>query len=162
MTKEPALDPRISCAKLATVDLALVEQLGAANHGLAIVSVVRADSSIHSSLVNAGVLDHPVRGERIVGCVIAGSARKLQLLRPAGRASLAFQHGWQWVSVEGPIEIAGPDDPGVVPADDVPELLRTVFRAAGGTHEDWDEFDRVMAAERRTAVLVAPERLLTN
>ena len=143
-------------------DLDLVAQIGAANHGLAIVSVTRRDGSIHSSLVNAGVLEHPVTGNRVVGCVLAGTARKLGYARRAGRAALAFQHGWQWVSVEGPIEIAGPDDTTVVSATDVPELLRAVFRAAGGTHDDWDEYDRVMAAERRTAVLVTPEHILTN
>ena len=143
-------------------DLELVAQIGAANHGLAIVSVARPDGSIHSSLVNAGVLDHPMTGARVVGCVLGGAARKLEYLRVAGRASLAFQHGWQWVSVEGPIEIAGPDDTTIVAATEVPELLRTVFRAAGGTHDDWDEYDRVMAAERRTAVLVSPKHVLTN
>jgi hypothetical protein len=40
--------------------------------------------------------------------------------------------------------------------------LRAVFQAAGGTHEDWDEYDRVMAAERRAAVLIQPERVITN
>jgi hypothetical protein len=29
-------------------------------------------------------------------------------------------------------------------------------------HEDWDEFDQVMADERRTAVLVHPDRLFGN
>ena len=37
--------------------------------------------------------------------------------------------------------------------------LREIFTAAGGTHEDWDEYDRVMLAERRTAVLVTPTRV---
>jgi hypothetical protein len=45
---------------------------------------------------------------------------------------------------------------------DLPELLRAVFRAAGGTHDDWDEYDRVMAAEGRVAVLVTPARVMTN
>src|SRR5436190_4286578 len=139
-------------------DLDLVAQISGANHGLAIVSVVRPDGSIHSSLVNAGVLEHPVTGGRVVGCVLGGAARKLAYLRRAGRGALAFQQGWQWVSVEGPIEIAGPDDTAVVTAGAVPELLRKVFQAAGGTHDDWDEYDRVMAADRRAAVLVTPER----
>jgi len=37
-------------------------------------------------------------------------------------------------------------------------LLRDIFTAAGGTHDDWDEYDRVMANERRVAVLVERER----
>jgi hypothetical protein len=40
--------------------------------------------------------------------------------------------------------------------------LRAVFTAAGGTHDDWDEYDRVMAAERRTAVLIEPARITSN
>lgn len=38
-------------------------------------------------------------------------------------------------------------------------LLREIFTAAGGTHDDFDEYDRVMAEERRVAVLVEPERV---
>ena len=143
-------------------DLDLVRRIGKANHGLAIVSVARSDGSVHSSLVNAGVLDHPVTGRPVVGLVAVGRSRKLELLRATARATLTFQDGWQWVSVDGPVEIAGPDDESTVPREGVPELLRDVFRAAGGTHDDWDEYDRVMAAEHRTAVLVDPQRIITN
>ncbi len=34
--------------------------------------------------------------------------------------------------------------------------------AAGGTHDDWDTYDRVMAEERRTAVLITPDRVYSN
>jgi hypothetical protein len=37
-----------------------------------------------------------------------------------------------------------------------------VFAAAGGTHDDLDAYDQVMAAERRTAVLVEPRRVYSN
>jgi hypothetical protein len=43
-------------------------------------------------------------------------------------------------------------------AHDVRLLLRTIFTAAGGRHDDFDTYGRVMAAERRTAVLVRPMR----
>ena len=62
--------------------------------------------------------------------------------------------------MEGTTTIIGPDDP---PADfdpaGIPGLLRDVFTAAGGTHEDWDHYDRVMAAERRAAVFIHPIRI---
>ena len=71
--------------------------------------------------------------------------------------------GWEWVSVEGPVRLAGPDDAlDGFDSNGVPALLRDVFVAAGGTHDDWAEYDRVMAAERRTAVLVTPERITSN
>jgi len=71
--------------------------------------------------------------------------------------------GWQWVAVEGPTELAGPDDP--LPGIDAERrrrLLREIFTAAGGTHDDWDTYDRVMADERRSAVLVTPHRVYSN
>ena len=47
-------------------------------------------------------------------------------------------------------------------SEDLRLLLRKVFESAGGTHEDWDEYDRVMASEERVVVLVSPERILGN
>jgi hypothetical protein len=34
--------------------------------------------------------------------------------------------------------------------------------AAGGSHADWDEYDRTMAEQRRTAVLISPTRVYSN
>jgi hypothetical protein len=41
-------------------------------------------------------------------------------------------------------------------------MLRSIFEAAGGTHDDWDGYDRVMAEERRAAVLITPRRTYSN
>jgi PPOX class probable F420-dependent enzyme len=144
-------------------DLDLVRRLGAADHWLAVVATTRADGSVHASLVNAGILDDPVTGRPVVGLVAAGGTRKLTHMRRSSRATVVWRSGWEWVAVEGPVRIAGPDDPldGVSP-ESVPSLLRAVFRGAGGTHEDWDEYDRVMAAQRRAAVLVEPARITSN
>jgi hypothetical protein len=133
-------------------DLDLVRRLSGANNGLAVVSVARTNGSVHSSLVNAGVLAHPSGSGDVVGFVARGDARKLALIRAARHVTVTYQHGWEWVSVEGEPSFAGTD----------PQLLRDVFVAAGGTHDDWDTFDRVMAAERREAVLVIPRRIVTN
>jgi hypothetical protein len=47
--------------------------------------------------------------------------------------------------------------------DDALRLLSSdSFRATGGTHGDWDTYDRAMAEERRAAVLIAPRRGCTN
>jgi hypothetical protein len=144
-------------------DLALVRRLAAADHGLAVVTTARTDGTVHASVVNAGVLDDPIVGAPAVGFVAAGSASKLPLLRTSGRATLVFRAGWEWVAVEGPVRLIGPDDQAEGFAGDrVPQLLRDIFTAAGGTHDDWEEFDAVMAAERRTAVFIEPSRLTTN
>ena len=129
------------------------------DHGLAIVSVVGASGRVASSLVNAGVLDHPTRATPVVGFVVRGDSRKLAHLRRDPHCTVAWRAGWRWLATSGPVDLMGPDD-GASGADvDLPALLRAVFSGAGGTHEDWDEFDRVMANERRAAVLVQPERI---
>jgi PPOX class probable F420-dependent enzyme len=133
------------------------------DHGLVVVSTSRADGSIQSSVVNAGVIDHPVTGHPVVAFVAAGVAHRLRNLRARPRTTVVMRAGWQWVGVEGPVELAGPDDPLEGIDDERRRLfLRQIFTAAGGSHEDWDEYDRVMRDERRVAVLVAPERVFGN
>ena len=133
------------------------------DHGLVVVSTVRADGTIQSSVVNAGVMDHPVTGEPVVAFVAAGSARRLANLRARPRATVVIRAGWQWAGVEGPTELIGPDDAyDGFDAERVRLLLREIFTAAGGTHDDWDEYDRVMAEQRRTAVYVRPDRVYSN
>ncbi|HVF74844.1 MAG TPA: TIGR03618 family F420-dependent PPOX class oxidoreductase [Acidimicrobiales bacterium] len=141
-------------------DLQAFADLVPLDHGLVVVSTSRADSTIQSSVVNAGVLDHPVTGRQVVGFVAAGSSQRLVNLRARPRTTVVIRAGWQWAAVEGPVELAGPDDPlEGVDAERLRLLLREIFTAAGGTHEDWDEYDRAMADERRVAVLVEPDRV---
>jgi PPOX class probable F420-dependent enzyme len=140
-------------------DLAAFAALVPLDHGLVVVSTSRADGSIQSSVVNAGVLDHPVTGQPVVGLVASGSSKRLANLRARPRATVVLRAGWRWAGVEGPTDLAGPDDAlEGFDGTDLPALLRTIFTAAGGTHADWDEYDRVMADERRVAVFVHPER----
>jgi PPOX class probable F420-dependent enzyme len=144
-------------------DLDFVRRLVAPEHGLAVVATTRADGSVHTSVVNAGVLDHPLSDEPVVGFVARGTATKVALIRRTGRASVTFRAGWEWAAVEGPAQLIGPDDPVEgLPPDRVAGLLRDVFSAAGGTHDDWREYDRVMVAERRLAILVTPSRISGN
>lgn len=144
-------------------DLTGFAELIPRDHGLCVVSTARADGTIQSSVVNAGVLNHPVTGELVAGLVARGHSRKLANLRARPRATVVARAGWQWAAVEGPAELAGPDDPlAGLDAERIRLLLREIFTAAGGTHEDWDTYDRVMAEERRTAVLITPERAYAN
>jgi PPOX class probable F420-dependent enzyme len=140
-------------------DLEPFAKLVPLDHGLAVVSTARADGTVQSSVVNSGVLDHPLTGRPVVAFVAAGSSRKLVNLRERPRATVVIRAGWNWAGVEGPVELAGPDDAlEGIDGDRRRILLRDIFTAAGGTHSDWDEYDRVMADERRVAVLVSPDR----
>jgi PPOX class probable F420-dependent enzyme len=126
---------------------------------LAVVSTLRADQTIQSTLVNAGVLPSPLDGEPVLGFVTYGKV-KLANLRERPQVTMTSVSGWRWSTVEGRAEIVGPDDlHDEVDAERLRTLLREVFEAAGGTHEDWDEYDRVMRSERRAAVLVRPTRI---
>lgn len=144
-------------------DLADFAELVPLDHGLCVLNTSRADGSIQSSVLNAGVLEHPLRREQVVGLVAIGSSRKLRNLRAEPRTTIVARAGWRWAAVEGVAEIIGPDDPHPdVDGEGLRLLLRDIFRAAGGTHDDWDTYDRVMAEERRAAVLISPGRAYTN
>ncbi|MEO3828471.1 TIGR03618 family F420-dependent PPOX class oxidoreductase [Actinomadura sp. B10D3] len=144
-------------------DLSVFAELVPLDHGLCVVSTLRGGGGVQSSVVNAGVLDHPVRKEQVVGFVAIGGSRKLAHLRADPRITIVVRAGWRWAAVEGEAELVGPDDPRPeIDAEALRLLLRDVFLAAGGTHDDWDTYDRVMAEERRTAVLITPRRVYAN
>lgn len=131
---------------------------------MAVVVTLRSDGSAQASVVNAGVLHHPVTGKPVVGFVARGGARKLANLRARPRVTVVFRSGWEWVAVEGDADLAGPDDvlEGIEPRD-VHRLLRDVYSAAvGGSPDDWSELDQVMATEAHTAVFVSPVRIYSN
>ena len=101
------------------------------DHGLCVVSTLRPDGTIQSSVVNAGVLPHPVTGAQVVGLVSRGDAHRVAYLRARPRVTVLVRAGWQWAAVEGPAELAGPDDPMPgVDAERLRLLLREIFTAA--------------------------------
>ena len=67
-------------------------------------------------------------------------------------------------AAEGSVELFGPDDPHPdLALSELPRLLRRIHASAGAGHDDdWAEFDRTVAAERRVAVLVTPQRIYVN
>jgi PPOX class probable F420-dependent enzyme len=137
--------------------------LATGESGLAVVSTVRADQTVQASLVNVGLLAHPASGQPVLGFTTYGKV-KLANLRARPQLAVTFKNGWRWATVEGRAELAGPDDAAswLADADQLRLLLREVFTAAGGTHDDWPEYDRVMAKERRAVVLIAPNRVYSN
>jgi len=138
-------------------------RLVAGDHGLVTVSALRDDGSISATVVNAGVLPHPVTGDAVVAMVVRGGTKKLAYWRERPYANVVIRAGWVWAAVEGPVSLIGPDDPrDGFGAERLRLLLREIFTAAGGTHDDFATYDRVMREERRTAVFVQPDRVYGN
>lgn len=130
--------------------------------GLVVISTLRANGTIQSSLVNAGVLAHPVTGDSVLALVTAGPI-KLANLRARPQITATFRRGWEWAAVEGEAQLAGPDDPQPwLDAEGLRLLRRAIFVAAGGEHDNWEEYDRVMTEQRRAAVLIRPNRIYSN
>lgn len=136
--------------------------LAAREHGLVVVSTLRADGTVQASVVNAGVVPDPLTGTPALAFVTYGKV-KLGNLRARPRVTVTARAGWEWATLEGTATLIGPDDPSpAIDADGLRRLLRDIFTAAGGAHDDWAEYDRVMAEQRRTAVLIAPARVYSN
>lgn len=144
-------------------DLDGVREYLADEHGLATVSTTQADGRVLSSVINCGVMDHPVSGEPSVVLVSRGGAARLAHIRRGSEVTIAIRRGWKWRSVTGPADIIGPDDPCEgYDAEALRILMRDGYHAAGGSHDDYDEYDRAMLEERRAAVFIAPVRILGN
>src|SRR5512140_2139816 len=87
-----------------------VRRLVAADHGLATLATTRRDGSVHVTLINAGVMSHPVTGAEVIALVAIGGPRKLDHLRERPHATITWRAGRNWVTAEGATDLAGPDD----------------------------------------------------
>lgn len=139
----------------------------AQEHGLATVSTTQADGRVLSSVVNCGVMDHPVTGEECLALVSRGNAARLGHIRRGSQVTAVARRGWTWRGVTGPADIIGPDDPThssgrTFDDEELRVLMREVYQAAGGDHDDYNEYDRVMREDRRAAIFVKPERINGN
>ena len=76
-------------------DLPAFAELAAVDQGLCVFTTLRADGSVQASVINAGVLPHPLTKEPVVGLVAIGGARKLANLRSDPRTAIVARAGWQ-------------------------------------------------------------------
>jgi hypothetical protein len=150
------------------MDSSLLDQareLASREAGLAVVITYRGDGSVQASVVNAGVITHPLTGEPAIGFVVQGGGRrKLANMRARPMATVVFRSGWEWVSVEGHVDLFGPDDrlEGLA-LDAVLPLFHEIYGAAiGGTADDWTARDDAIEREGHTGALVRPIRVYSN
>jgi hypothetical protein len=111
------------------------------------------------------VVDHPVTGELAIGFVAQGAkSKKLSNLRARPTATVVFRSGWEWVAIEGDVDLVGPDHhlDGLA-SESVPRVFHAIYAAAmGGALEDWATRDEVIEREGHTAILVRPIRVYSN
>jgi PPOX class probable F420-dependent enzyme len=83
---------------------------------------------------------------------------KLSNLRRDPRCSLLVskESWWGYVVLEGNARIMSSDNSD---ADELRLALREVYRVIAGDHSNWDEYDQAMRDERRSVVVVVPERV---
>ena len=121
-------------------------------HHRMVVTTFRRSGSTQMSIVLGGPF------EDRMALVARGDTAKVRNLQRDPRISvLVASSDWRgWVAVEGTAVIRDADN---TSPEALRVLLREVFKAAGGDHGDWDEYDRVMREEHRAAVLITPEHV---
>jgi hypothetical protein len=140
-----------------------VTQFLASETGLATISTTQMDGRVLSSIANCGVIQNPLTGADCVALVSTGRAARLDHVRRGSEVTIAVRRGWNWLAVTGKADLIGPSDPASgIDAEALRLLLREIYEAAGGKHDDFDEYDRQMIKDGRTAVLVDPARIIGN
>jgi hypothetical protein len=140
-----------------------VRQFLATETGLATISTTQKDGRVLSSIANCGVIQHPLTGADCVALVSAGGAARLGHVRRGSKVTIAIRRGWNWLAVTGQADLIGPSDPATgIDVEELRLLLREIYEAAGGIHDDFEEYDREMVRGGRTAVLVEPDRIISN
>ena len=131
--------------------------------GLATISTVQEDGRVLSSIANCGIISHPLTGHECVALVSMGKAARLKHVRRGSEVTISIRRGWNWVAVTGKADLIGPDDEAApIDAEALRLLLREIYQAAGGSHDDFEEYDSEMIRSRRAAVLVTPTRIIGN
>lgn len=116
----------------------------------AVVSTIRPSGTIQSTLVNVRLYADGV------GFTLVGRSCKEYNLRRNPACTVTVHYGPYWITVEGKARLYTWD---TTDSETMRCLLRDIYVVAGGTHDAWDTYDRVVREERRAAAIVVPERI---
>jgi hypothetical protein len=130
------------------------------DHGLCVMSTHRNDGHIHSTVVNAGVVEHPLTGDSVVAVITDARSGKVANLRVTPRATVSARADWSWTTVEGDVEVI---DVTLLGRDPFCRLLRDVSAAAiGGTPENWRAHVDGLNLDDHAVVLITPVRVYSG
>ncbi|MGH2543308.1 MAG: PPOX class F420-dependent oxidoreductase [Ardenticatenaceae bacterium] len=118
----------------------------------AVLSTFRRNGAAQLSIVSVG----PYRDA--AAFTTTADRAKLANLRRNPRCSLLVskEDWWGYVVLEGRAELLSP---GVTDGEELRIALREVYRSIAGEHPDWDEYDEAMVRDKRSAIIVVPERI---
>ena len=118
-----------------------------------VLTTFRRDGSAQMSIITCG----PYREG--VAFTTTEDRAKLRNLRRNPRCSLLVaRENWSaYIVLQGEAQLISP---GSSDAEELRLALRDVYRTAAATeHPDWDEYDRAMREQRRSAIIVLPEHI---
>jgi PPOX class probable F420-dependent enzyme len=118
-----------------------------------VLTTFRRNGAAQMSIVSCG----PYRNG-VTFTTTADRAKLLNLKRnPRCSLLISKEDWWGYVVLEGHAEILSDDN---TDAREFRMALRDAYRAASGTeHPNWEEYDRAMIEDRRSVVIVVPERI---
>ena len=124
-----------------------------ADNNRAVLTTFRRDGAAQMSVVTCG----PYR-DGVAFTTTARRAKLLNLQRDPRCSLLVSQDDWWgYVVLEGRAQIISA---GNSEAEEYRSALRDVYRtAAGEEHSNWEEYDQAMRDDRRSAVIVIPDRI---
>ena len=118
-----------------------------------VLTTFRRDGSAQMSIITCGPLQDGVAFST------TEDRAKLRNLRRNPRCSLLVaREDWSaYVVLQGQAQLLSADN---TEADELRLALREVYRTAAATeHPDWEEYDRAMVEQRRSAVIVVAEHI---
>ena len=118
-----------------------------------VLTTFRRDGAAQMSIVSCG----PFR-DGVAFTTTADRAKLINLHRnPKCSLLISQDDWWGYVVLEGRAEILSPSNTG---AAELSAVLRDVYRTVSRVeHPDWEEYDQAMRDQRRSAVVVIPDRV---
>jgi PPOX class probable F420-dependent enzyme len=118
-----------------------------------VLTTFRRNGAAQMSIVSCG----PYRNG-VAFTTTADRAKLLNLKRnPRCSLLISQEDWWGYVVLEGHAEVLSADN---TDAQEFRMALRDAYRAASGTeHPNWEEYDQAMIEDRRSVIIVVPERI---
>ncbi|MEV6757449.1 PPOX class F420-dependent oxidoreductase [Streptomyces sp. NPDC051214] len=121
---------------------------------LGVLATIKADGRPQLS----PVMPSYDRSAGVIRISTTAKTAKFANLRRDPRAALEVTSadGRAWATAEGDATLIGP---GTDPQGPEVQALVDYYRAAAGEHPDWDEYRRVMVADRRVLITLTVEKV---